>query len=104
MLAPGLQGGARTADRMGWSQPEAVTRAGQGALVVDGVERQDDASEGQRLVALPRRVGGDPDSLIDLMAASPAASVDDLLDRTNHLLAQLEIDIASLREDQARDR
>lgn len=60
--------------------------------------------DGQRLVALPRRVGGDPDDLIDLLAASPAASVVDLLDRTNHLLAQLELDIANLREDQARDR
>ncbi len=59
---------------------------------------------GQRLVALPRRVGDDPDSLIDLLAASPAASVTELLDRTNHLLGQLELDIASLKEDQARDR
>jgi hypothetical protein len=71
---------------------------------VVGNQREDDGGDGQRLVALPRRVGGDPDGLIDLLAASPAASVIDLLDRTNHLLTQLELDIASLREDQARDR
>src|SRR5689334_22959394 len=88
----------------GLAQSEAVTRSGQGALTVEGTRSQDDASDGQRLVALPRRVGGDPDDLIDLLASSPGASVTDLLDRTNHLLAQLELDIASLREDQARDR
>jgi DNA segregation ATPase FtsK/SpoIIIE, S-DNA-T family len=71
---------------------------------VDGTQRDDDTGESQRLVALPRRVGGDTDELIDLLATSPAASITDLLDRTNHLLGQLELDIASLREDQARDR
>lgn len=72
---------------------------------MDDTQRDDEqAVPGQRLVALPRRVGDDPDGLIDLLAASPAASVSDLLDRTNHLLAQLELDIANLREDQVRDR
>src|SRR5690349_18556931 len=104
MLPHTLQGGCPAADRRGWAQPEAVTPAGPGAFVVDGTDRQEDASEGQRLVALPRRMGGDPDELIERLAAPPAASVTDLLDRTNHLLAQLELDIASLREDPARDR
>jgi hypothetical protein len=71
---------------------------------VDDTQGRGATGDSQRLVALPRRVGGDPDDLIDLLAASPAASVTDLLDRTNHLLGQLELDIASLREDQARDR
>ena len=71
---------------------------------MDATDRQEGSGDGQRLVALPRRVGNDADGLIDLLASSPAASVTELLDRTNHLLAQLELDIASLREDQARDR
>jgi len=72
---------------------------------VDDTEQADEqGGAGQRLVALPRRVGDDPEGLIDLMGASPAASVADLLDRTNHLLAQLELDIASLKADQERDR
>ena len=70
---------------------------------MDDREQDQTGSANQRLVALPRRVGDDPDGLIDLLASSPAASVTDLLDRTNHLLGQLELDIASLRADQAKD-
>jgi S-DNA-T family DNA segregation ATPase FtsK/SpoIIIE len=56
-----------------------------------------------RLVPLPRRtLGDDPES--PTLAASPTAAVVDLLERTDHLLAQLEADIASLRRDQDKER
>jgi hypothetical protein len=67
--------------------------------VDETAEAQDDATPGGRLVALPRR-SADADSL----SGSPTAAVFDLLDRTNHLLNQLELDIDSLKRDQEKDR
>jgi hypothetical protein len=64
--------------------------------VDDTADGADVAKPGGRLVALPRRSGTDADS--------PAAAVSDLLDRTNHLLNQLELDIDSLKRDQEKDR
>jgi len=58
-----------------------------------------EAAAGGRLVSLPRR-SADGDTLAD----SPTAAVSELLDRTNHLLNQLELDIESLKRDQEKDR
>lgn len=65
----------------------------------------DDGQTGDRLVPLPRRrLGEDPEESALLLASSPAATVADLLERTDHLLAQLEADIESLKRDQQKDR
>jgi hypothetical protein len=53
---------------------------------------------------LPRRASDDADLVEAIAAASPTATVADLLERTDHLLHQLELDIAALREDQAKER
>lgn len=69
----------------------------------------DDAAEmteeqpGGRLVPLPRRRLGDDDAG-EILATSPTASVADLLERTDHLLGQLEEDVAGLRKDQDKER
>jgi hypothetical protein len=55
-------------------------------------------------VPLPRRrLGDDADELAAAFAASPTATVEDLLERTDHLLAQLAEDIESLKADQAKE-
>ncbi len=60
---------------------------------------------GARLVPLPRRtLDADGNEIGGSMGASPTAAVDDLLERTNHLLHQLALDIESLKDDQAKDR
>jgi DNA segregation ATPase FtsK/SpoIIIE, S-DNA-T family len=56
-----------------------------------------------RLVPLPKRAPGE-DELVQAIAASPADTVADLLERTDHLLAQLQTDIAGLRADQAKEQ
>ena len=62
-----------------------------------------DKASGDRLVPLPKRAP-DGDELVQAIAASPTATVADLLERTDHLLDQLGLDIASLKEDQAKER
>ena len=65
-------------------------------MTKDGADAPED-----RLVPLPRRTG---DSAESAMSASPTAAVIDLLERTDHLLAQLEQDIEGLRRDQDKER
>lgn len=60
---------------------------------------------GGRLVALPRRrLDDDLNESGEGLASSPTVAVADLLDRTNHLLGQLERDIDHLKADQAKER
>ncbi len=66
---------------------------------------ENEQESGGRLVPLPRRtLDADGNEIGGSMGASPTAAVADLLERTDHLLRQLSLDIESLKEDQAKDR
>jgi S-DNA-T family DNA segregation ATPase FtsK/SpoIIIE len=61
------------------------------------------AQGSDRLVPLPKRAPGE-EELVRAIAASPTDTVADLLERTDHLLTQLETDIAHLKKDQAKEQ
>src|SRR4051794_31099087 len=62
-----------------------------------------DNPPGDRLVPLPRRAA-DASDLVQRVAASPVVAVAALLERTNHLLTQLEADVDHLRRDREEER
>jgi S-DNA-T family DNA segregation ATPase FtsK/SpoIIIE len=72
--------------------------------VTDTATAGNDDKPGGRLVPLPRRTLDDERDRAASPDRSPASAVADLLERTDHLVAQLEGDIAHLREGQGKEQ